>query len=253
MTKARTRNGVAWRNFPAQTSPFVVYLFRCPITNEPRYVGATDDLKKRVSTHFWKSQRKLLASRWIESLRLQGMFPVVEILGQHMNDGAAAMAEQRFIDLYTNEGLLNQSRHLYSGKSPFQKEDVEFPNRLRVLQVAGRPSSTKIADLPDDSLATRTIKVEMRWRGISLATLAKQTPWTYQAIAQWLCNKCKPPIDAALRLCELFCFRPEEWIQPCQSTPAFASTTPAPSPDPSVPLLLATSKRSVSLASFMSV
>lgn len=251
--KRKTKHGVVWKNFPKQTMAYVVYLFRCPETGEPRYVGVTDNLKRRVTNHFWKTGQRLAVSRWIAEVRKKGLFPRVEILGQYGNDGAAGLAEQNFIDFYKDSGILNRSRRIYTGNASFQKEEVEFPNGLRVVQIVCRPFSLKLEDRSDDSLATRTIKTEMRWRGISLVTAAKQFDLTYQAFGQWLVNKCKPPIDAALKLCELFCFRPEEWIVPCQSTPASASTTPAPSPAPSVPLLLATSKHSVSLASFMSV
>lgn len=57
-----------------------VYALSHPISNEIRYIGVTKyDLKKRLNSHF-NDTRKTHKTNWINSLKRDGLKPIIELL-----------------------------------------------------------------------------------------------------------------------------------------------------------------------------
>jgi hypothetical protein len=57
-----------------------VYLLKDPRNDEPRYVGVTSNLKKRIRNHLSRINRRSHCASWINLLKDISMEPVVEIL-----------------------------------------------------------------------------------------------------------------------------------------------------------------------------
>ncbi len=92
------------------TSQRYVYIYSlcCPEDGLPRYVGATINLKQRMSLHYSRSHSRPLRN-WIRSLRGLGLRPRVRVLAQ-VHPGIGPATEARWIDWYIRKGypILNE-------------------------------------------------------------------------------------------------------------------------------------------------
>lgn len=59
-----------------------IYTLAHPITGEVRYVGKTDNLARRFSTHTTSLTYKNYTTNWIKSLKSSGLKPVMEVLDE---------------------------------------------------------------------------------------------------------------------------------------------------------------------------
>lgn len=72
-----------------------VYCLKCPITNEPKYVGRTGNITQRVKAHNNKARDIYTKKReWLHALRDKGFKPIVEILNE------VPIAEGHYWELY---------------------------------------------------------------------------------------------------------------------------------------------------------
>lgn len=58
-----------------------IYILIDPISNQIRYVGKTDNLRKRYNHHLIDN-RKSYKSAWIKSLKVQGLKPIIEVIDE---------------------------------------------------------------------------------------------------------------------------------------------------------------------------
>jgi hypothetical protein len=67
-----------------------IYALLEPDTQEPRYVGKTNDLRKRYSQHICnKAASETSKAEWIQSLRSNGLLPlmcILEVVGNNWRE-----------------------------------------------------------------------------------------------------------------------------------------------------------------------
>lgn len=83
--------------------PIFIYALNCPVTGKTRYIGQTIDPDRRLEEHLaakyvWHS------ARWIKSLRVKKMRPVMEILDV-VPDTEADFWETEYIQSYLERGF----------------------------------------------------------------------------------------------------------------------------------------------------
>ncbi len=204
------RKGSFVDTLPLQSLPFVVYGIRCPKTNKLVYVGVTNNLPNRASSHYHRMD-KLVISAWVKALKAEGLMPVFEILAECHTEAAATLAKSALISRYTptfnGDGAI-----AYTG-SQRPKDLITFPNGVSVEQCLTGAQSGAFDPRTVDSLAVKKIKRACVERGIRLGTIANASGVTYQTIAQILNGKAEPRLRLALRLGHLFCMPVEDWLE----------------------------------------
>lgn len=70
-------------------SQWFIYCLRHPETSEIRYIGKTNNPKKRLECHVYpqKKRQNLYSHKWVKSLIKQGLFPVMNILEEGVGLG----------------------------------------------------------------------------------------------------------------------------------------------------------------------
>jgi len=56
-----------------------IYVLKCPITNEIKYIGQTINFAKRKTDHFTNKGKSLRLMFWFDSLEKVGLKPIFEI------------------------------------------------------------------------------------------------------------------------------------------------------------------------------
>ncbi len=80
-----------------------IYSLNCPITNTPRYIGKSHNLKERLCNHL-KDPYKSHKSNWIKSLKINGLKPTIEIIDS-VSESDWSFWEQHYISLYKSWGF----------------------------------------------------------------------------------------------------------------------------------------------------
>lgn len=89
-----------------------VYVLRDPISWDVRYVGRTNRPALRLKHHLTNASRATTASgRWVQSLKLRGLKPMLEVIDAGMGNGFRA-AERVWVAEFRSRGadLLNRSQ-----------------------------------------------------------------------------------------------------------------------------------------------
>ena len=73
---------------------FYIYGLRCPIENKIKYVGVTNNPKRRYSSHFTNPVGQV--RNWVRDLREQNLRPTMEILKEG-NDFHRLREEEQWI------------------------------------------------------------------------------------------------------------------------------------------------------------
>jgi predicted GIY-YIG superfamily endonuclease len=117
-----------------------IYVLKCPITNEVRYVGRSRDPKRRYYAH---TEEKKTASyykkNWIKKLDRQGLKPILEIIKETPNEEASRW-EQYFIDFYREQGykltnLGDGSRGMgYGNQTSFKKGLIPWNKGRKIIR-----------------------------------------------------------------------------------------------------------------------
>lgn len=94
------------QSFPLKNERRYVYELIDPLDNEIRYIGKTDNLKRRFTAHI--SQKTLLRNKthknnWILSLLKKGLVPKIRVIGITNEDKINEM-EINYIKLYREKG-----------------------------------------------------------------------------------------------------------------------------------------------------
>lgn len=116
-----------------------VYLLRCPITKQVRYVGrCTTSLKDRLSFHL--STRQKCTREWLRLLRRDGLRPYIEpIETVAYPDGPRT--EKRWIAHYFKEGAL---LNIYLGSSVSTRRVKPRRRYLEYLRRAADAGATPL-------------------------------------------------------------------------------------------------------------
>lgn len=84
-----------------------IYKLIDPITNKVRYVGKTNNLKRRLSAHIYKSKKlKHYCATWIKSLLKKSKKPIMEVI-EKCEEDIWEEREKYWISFYGLENLTN--------------------------------------------------------------------------------------------------------------------------------------------------
>lgn len=99
-----------------------VYCLRCPITNEPKYVGRTGNIIQREKAHNNKARDINTKKRkWIHELREKGLKPILDILTE-VDGELGHYWELYYLKLYINDGynLVNNNINNLGNQTSFK-------------------------------------------------------------------------------------------------------------------------------------
>jgi len=82
---------------------FYVYVLKHPITQEIRYVGLTNNPKRRFYAHY-STKKKTYTSNWVFSLRKENLKPIMEIVFETDSEETCKQKETELIDFYSKNG-----------------------------------------------------------------------------------------------------------------------------------------------------
>lgn len=81
-----------------------IYILQDPVTENVRYVGKSNNPKRRYQSHLWdKPKSKSYSYRWIQSLLKQGLKPIITVIDEI--EGDWQWLEQYWIEQFTNWGF----------------------------------------------------------------------------------------------------------------------------------------------------
>lgn len=81
-----------------------IYGLLCPIKNQIRYIGKTNNIVKRLSSHLRDNRSITHKTNWIKSLKIKGLKPIIEILDE-VSECEWQFWEQYYISLYKSWGF----------------------------------------------------------------------------------------------------------------------------------------------------
>lgn len=106
-----------------------VYVLKDPRTDEPKYVGATVDVRDRLSQHKSNPTSEQMR-RWIQSLLDDGLEPNVEVVATAPVDELRERERKAVNDLAEKWELINADKHVpYSNPPQALGEDVRIAER----------------------------------------------------------------------------------------------------------------------------
>lgn len=81
-----------------------IYILKCPVSGDVRYVGKTINLKKRFNCHYSPANKKTKTYlwSWVKGLRNKGMKPIMEVIEEC--GGNWAERERYWISFYKTNG-----------------------------------------------------------------------------------------------------------------------------------------------------
>lgn len=85
------------------SSKFYVYVLKHPITQEIRYVGLTNNPKRRFYAHY-STKKKTHTSNWVFSLRKENLKPIMEIVFETFSEEICKQKEIELIEFYSKNG-----------------------------------------------------------------------------------------------------------------------------------------------------
>jgi hypothetical protein len=87
-----------------------IYKLIDPSNNEIRYIGQTDDIKRRYNDHISSSMNEnsdsydTYKARWVRKLKLSGLLPIIEIVEECDSLEQSNIRERYYVSKLTNEG-----------------------------------------------------------------------------------------------------------------------------------------------------
>lgn len=126
-------------NFIAYKLPMhYIYILSDPITNEIRYIGKTNNVKRRKAEHLSEYnktknvEKRTHKNKWIESLRKNGIKPVFEVWDT-VDESDASFWECHYISLFKSWGIrLTNLTDGGDGVKPKYGKDNVFVNNKEV-------------------------------------------------------------------------------------------------------------------------
>lgn len=113
---------------------YTIYKLIDPITNEIRYIGLTfNDLKQRLKSHC-SEKSKSHKSNWVQSLKKQGLKPVIESIEDNiLSYDEVCEIEIFYINKYKSEG--HRLTNMASGGNKNKKMSDETREKMRIAQL----------------------------------------------------------------------------------------------------------------------
>lgn len=112
-----------------------IYVLKDPETDEIRYVGATNDLKRRLNFHLHPAARDQCAKTlWVKSLTDKGLLPIIESI-ERVDEDTCTEREMFWIQHYRTllPNLTNSTAGGKGSKNPTQEVQLKRANYHRSL------------------------------------------------------------------------------------------------------------------------
>jgi hypothetical protein len=90
---------------PIFSNWYFLYELCDPITFEVRYVGKTNNLKKRYQSHLYSLNAKTHKISWIKGLLAKNQKPIIRIIGMHKDSAKITEKEIEIIKKYKEIGI----------------------------------------------------------------------------------------------------------------------------------------------------
>ena len=129
-----------------------IYVLICPISNKIRYVGQSNDPKRRYRRHIYDSKRRTdHKSNWIKKLISKDLKPILKII-HTCNENEVDYYEKYYIDLYKESFDLTNIKD--GGKS--YKMTQEVKDKIRNTLKGRKPPKQAAISFAE----YRSIKIE---------------------------------------------------------------------------------------------
>lgn len=107
---------------------FQIYCLICPIENTIKYIGMTQNIKHRLSCHFYSPLK--CTKKWILKLKENSLKPTLKVLqsfesNYYLDRDLALASEFIWINEFKNNGILNVSCPNISNIFPTNLKKVE--------------------------------------------------------------------------------------------------------------------------------
>jgi predicted GIY-YIG superfamily endonuclease len=135
---------------------YTIYLLRCPITKNIKYVGMTNNIKRRFYEHCCvKNRKSKLHIEWLKQLRIEKKIPLLEILHDNLDLNLAIEYEKKYIKEYDN--LFNI---LEGGIMPPSTKGKRFSEKTIQKKIITSPLKKRVAQFDEnDNLISEFIGV----------------------------------------------------------------------------------------------
>lgn len=130
-----------------------IYKLIDPSNNEIRYIGQTDDIKRRYNDHISSSMNEnsdsydTYKARWVRKLKLSGLLPIIEIVEECDSLEQSNIRERYYVSKLTNEGcrLTNSSITDVTEFSSHTREKMSNARKGKTLeQIVGLEKSIEL-------------------------------------------------------------------------------------------------------------
>ena len=130
-----------------------IYKLIDPSNNEIRYIGQTDDIKRRYNYHISSSMNEnsdsydTYKARWVRKLKLSGLLPIIEIVEECDSLEQSNIRERYYVSKLTNEGcrLTNSSITDVTEFSSHTREKMSNARKGKTLeQIVGLEKSIEL-------------------------------------------------------------------------------------------------------------
>ena len=147
---------------------FFIYELKDPLTMETRYIGITNNPKKRFNLHIWEAKNnknKSYKSNWIKSLLKKNKTPLMAIVAEGLSSKLCKKLEVALIKYYRNKGvkLTNLTNGGDGANGYIHSEEVK--KKLSENRIGSK-----------HPLYGKLVSEEVR-KKISEANMGKKQPW----------------------------------------------------------------------------
>lgn len=119
---------------------YTIYLLRCPLTKDVKYVGMTTNVKRRYYKHCAPSNKDNYAKhQWLIELKKNKTLPLLEILHSNIEVKEAIELEKKYINEYDN--LFNI---LEGGLMPPSQKGKKFSEKTTQKKIETSPLKKRV-------------------------------------------------------------------------------------------------------------
>jgi group I intron endonuclease len=133
-----------------------IYSLSHPLTNEVRYIGKTINIKRRYKQHLYDNRVKSHKGSWIQSLKSQGLKPIMEII-EECTDQNWEDREKYWIEKFDN--LTNMKKGGNGGDDYKRYVSEESIEKIRQANL-GKVFSKEHRDKIGNSMPSRKINID---------------------------------------------------------------------------------------------
>jgi group I intron endonuclease len=145
-----------------------IYTLSCPITNEIKYIGKSDNPKKRLTKHL-SEKKSTLKNNWIKSLKKNGLKPKMEILDEVLKE------EWKFWEIYwieqfkvwgfylKNSTIGGEGGDIFNSLSEDKKKDIKRKISIRMSnRIVSKQTKNKLSEIAKNRTYSKKTKEKFK-------------------------------------------------------------------------------------------